>query len=65
MVSFLGCFREIYLNCCQQFVQEAQRLIMGKHEIPVAKHTGNIATVNEARVINEERRSVALIPFRH
>ena len=42
---------------------------MGKHEVPVAstgsKCTGNIATGNEAYVVNELCRSVALITFRH
>ena len=30
-----------------------------------SKRTGNIATSNEARAVNEVRRSVALIAFRH
>ena len=30
-----------------------------------SKRTGNIATGNEARAVNEVRRSVALIAFRH
>ena len=31
----------------------------------LALSTGNIATGNEARAVNEVRRSVALIAFRH
>ena len=38
---------------------------MGRHAIQVASVAGNIATGNEACVVNELCRSVALITFRH
>ena len=63
-LSFLGCFREIYLNCCQRFVQEAQRLIMGKHEVPVASIPVTLLPLTK-HVVNEEHPSVALTAFRH
>ena len=44
-------------------IEEAHRIIIGKRT--GSKRTGNIATGNVAGVVNELRRSVALIAFRH